>query len=894
MRIAWNDLVRDWSALHPRADVEILSDLFYESAMNMKLKQLLQPATRRAKRQLISSANHVLQRGAALEPLENRQMMSLTVSLEVASTHAKSAAVTSVGQVVNLNVIATVTGSTGGANDGLQSLAGSFLGTATNGTNSVGGTLDNATPTIDYTANGAQIATSQDLNNDGYKDAGSNNNSDIAGFFNARAGGIVQDGTVSGNSQIFVVGTLTYTVTKLNYGQPTDINFRLRNGLPAGAFDAVWLEDGNGKNDQSGSVLVGSPVVINDPNLSVPPNPASIAGHVTKSVSGTTSNFVNVTVFLDNNSNGILDAGDTSQVTDSSGNYDFTGLAAGTYLLREVVPSGYKQTSPVATPTLITVSAGQNLSGQDFIDAATAAQTGSIAGSVTKVVNSSSSAFVGVTVYVDLDNSGTLNSGDITYTTGSTGSYSFSGLPAGSYTVRQVVPGGYSQTSPSNGLLTVTLTAGQNSTGNNFTDTAQTTTLGSIHGAVGKVVNGVSSSFSGVTVYADINNDGVLDAGDDSTTTDGGGAYALLNLPAGTYRIRQVIPSGYVQSSPTSSPTVVTLAAGDFSMNNNFTDTAVTTYTPGSIAGEVYSDSNKNGKLDTGEAGLSGITMFIDANKNGVLDSGEASTVTGSGGAYSFTGLAPGTYRIREVLPSGSTLTNPAVGYYDIVVQSNWQIKGENWGNSTATVTGSGSITGEVFSDANGSGKLDSGEVGIPGVQVYIDINKDGVYETGEPTTTTLSNGTYSFTGLAAGTYRVHEVLLSGDKYTSPATGYFDVVLSAGAKIAGDNFGNTGPITLSGNVFRDLNSNGTRDSGELGLSGWVVYVDLNNDGKFETNENNKTTDSSGNFSFVSLKAGTYIVRVAPKSGYTQTVPSAGYYTVTIAPGLPVSVSFGEH
>jgi hypothetical protein len=47
------------------------------------------------------------------------------------------------------------------------------------------------------------------------------------------------------------------------------------------------------------------------------------------------------TVFLDSNNNGRLDSGEKSTVTDKNGNFSFTGLAAGTYHVRRVFPSGY-------------------------------------------------------------------------------------------------------------------------------------------------------------------------------------------------------------------------------------------------------------------------------------------------------------------------------------------------------------------------------------------------------------------------------------------------------------------------------------------------------------------------------------------------------------------------
>jgi len=45
-------------------------------------------------------------------------------------------------------------------------------------------------------------------------------------------------------------------------------------------------------------------------------------------------------VFLDKDNDGVLDSGETSKLTDASGNYKFTLLAAGSYHVREVTKSG--------------------------------------------------------------------------------------------------------------------------------------------------------------------------------------------------------------------------------------------------------------------------------------------------------------------------------------------------------------------------------------------------------------------------------------------------------------------------------------------------------------------------------------------------------------------------
>jgi len=54
-----------------------------------------------------------------------------------------------------------------------------------------------------------------------------------------------------------------------------------------------------------------------------------------------------VTIYLDLNENGVLDKEEPTQTTDKLGKYQFTKLVAGTYLVREVVPAGYRQTFPL-------------------------------------------------------------------------------------------------------------------------------------------------------------------------------------------------------------------------------------------------------------------------------------------------------------------------------------------------------------------------------------------------------------------------------------------------------------------------------------------------------------------------------------------------------------------
>jgi len=59
-----------------------------------------------------------------------------------------------------------------------------------------------------------------------------------------------------------------------------------------------------------------------------------------------------VQVYLDRNQNGLLDSGEPTESTDEQGNYKFTNLTPGVYVVREVLPGGFAYSSPAPTPLL--------------------------------------------------------------------------------------------------------------------------------------------------------------------------------------------------------------------------------------------------------------------------------------------------------------------------------------------------------------------------------------------------------------------------------------------------------------------------------------------------------------------------------------------------------------
>ena len=103
----------------------------------------------------------------------------------------------------------------------------------------------------------------------------------------------------------------------------------------------------------------------------------------------------------------------------------------------------------------------------------------------------------------------------------------------------------------------------------------------------------------------------------------------------------------------TVNPGDVTVVSGTSSTGNNFGN-----FQLGVISGQKFNDINGDGIKNGSDAGLAGWTIQLDKDANGTVD---ATTVTGAGGAYSFTGLTAGTYRVREVGQAGwiQTTVNP-------------------------------------------------------------------------------------------------------------------------------------------------------------------------------------------------------------------------------------------
>jgi hypothetical protein len=81
--------------------------------------------------------------------------------------------------------------------------------------------------------------------------------------------------------------------------------------------------------------------------------------------------------------------------------------------------------------------------------------------------------------------------------------------------------------------------------------------------------------------------------------------------------------------------------------------------------------------------------------------------------------------------------------------------------------------------------------------------------------------------------------------------------------------------SAAGTKWIDLNADGTRQAGDIGLEGFRVYADLNNDNRYDNGEPFAITDKHGDYVIDDIRAtGSYTLREAP----TASVPLAGPWT----------------
>jgi len=90
------------------------------------------------------------------------------------------------------------------------------------------------------------------------------------------------------------------------------------------------------------------------------------------------------------------------------------------------------------------------------------------------------------------------------------------------------------------------------------------------------------------------------------------------------------------------------------------------------------------------------------------------------------------------------------------------------------------------------------------------------------------------------------------------------------------------PCSVIGKVFNDLNGNRRKDRGEAFFSGWRVYIDDNNNGRFDAGiEQSALTDTRGRWTLHPAQFGTRRIRIALKRGWKFTAPRQGVLVMSL-------------
>src|SRR5262249_50051025 len=90
---------------------------------------------------------------------------------------------------------------------------------------------------------------------------------------------------------------------------------------------------------------------------------------------------------------------------------------------------------------------------------------------------------------------------------------------------------------------------------------------------------------------------------------------------------------------------------------------------------------------DGHQPGLAGQAVFVDLNNNGQFDSGEPVTTTDSNGFFQFNRVDPGTYTVRQILPSNMVIVSPKGNALTVAVQGNATTDGVNFANMPLQVS---------------------------------------------------------------------------------------------------------------------------------------------------------------------------------------------------------------
>ncbi|MCH7653056.1 MAG: carboxypeptidase regulatory-like domain-containing protein, partial [Chloroflexi bacterium] len=521
--------------------------------------------------------------------------------------------------------------------------------------------------------------------------------------------------------------------------------------------------------------------------------------------------------------------------SDSSGNYTISGLAAGNYRVQVNTDSAnlagefYNDTTDWSAAAQVAVTANNTTINIDFV----LATGGSISGRVTDGTD----PIANVDVWADAYDC--CGGGNGTQTD-SNGDYTISGLAPGDYRVQvnvfdQNFAGEY-YNDQTDWLLAdrVTVASGQTTISIDFVLSGG----GSISGTI---IDGSSNPVANADVWAET----YECCGGGGSRTDSAGNYTISGLAPGEYRVQVFVQGQNLSSMFYDGQT-------DWWLADTVTVTENTT--TANINFQLSSGGSISGIVTDGTDPIANVEVWAESYD---CCAGGNGTQTASDGTYTISGLAPGDYRVQIFINGG----NFSGEFYNDT--RDWFLADRvsvNADQTTASIDfvldAGGSISGTV-TNSNGD-PISNADVWA---ETYDCCGGNG--------TRTDSNGDYTISGLATGSYRVQVNVFDGDYSgefydnttdwglatevavtAGQTTSLIDFVLGAGGTISGTVTNGSGdPVAnadIWANSFDCCGGNGTRtkSDGTYKISGLApgnyrvqVYVsDQNLAGEFYNNK----------------------------------------------------------
>ena len=385
-----------------------------------------------------------------------------------------------------------------------------------------------------------------------------------------------------------------------------------------------------------------------------------------------------------------------------------------------------------------------------------------------------------------------------------------------------------------------------------------------------------------VTLYNDHNVDGIYDNSVATTTTDAGGFYIFNNIVPNAYVLEiddTTLPAN-VATTPTGDPdkdadnisNPMMVAPGDVVLLGDFG------YQPASgstISDAVFVDANADGVQNNEEPGITGVTVQLSNSLDEVI----ATTTTDENGHYIFSGLLADTYTVK-VTDTRNILNNlvpvsDADGNNDFVSE----VTVDGSANNTlqdfgfapkAHLPNQGIIGHTIFIDTNNDFAFSPGE-GAEKVVVNL-FEANGT--TMVATTQTNKNGTYYFGSLdTISTYVVAVETASlpgGNLYynsvdpdgAAPGASMSssDLAAKEGLDFTKD-FGYTAntPYAIDGTIWEDVDADGSLDGSETTRFSNTTVLLKNSTGAIIATT---TTDAAGDYVFQNLPNGDYTIVVS--------------------------------